>query len=77
MAGQLGDMDYLWYGGATSDTPMRDCRACGGTGLCIECCGLGYDADDMGQPCEACDGTCVCSTCDGECEEVYEREDYP
>lgn len=72
MAGELGDMDYMWYSAATRDPLMRECRACGGDGLCVHCSGLRYDPDDMGQWCEECDGTGTCPTCDGECEEVWE-----
>lgn len=75
MAGELFDMDYMWYGAATRDPLMRDCRGCGGDGRCVYCSGLGYDPDDMGLWCEECDGTGTCPTCDGECEEVWEPSD--
>lgn len=75
MAGQLGDMDYTWYGDAVADTPLTWCRQCGGEGRCIHCSGLGYDVDDMGQPCGECEGSKVCPLCEGE-GEYYAGEDY-
>lgn len=75
MAGELGDMDYLWLRDATRDIALIECRACGGDGKCVNCSGLGYDPDDMGQWCEECDGTGTCPNCDGEGEETDEGPD--
>ncbi len=45
MAGELFDMDYMWYRDAVADAEYKPCPECGGidglVDLCPECLGAG------------------------------------